>query len=200
MNSQTSSKPASLAEISDALQVLFDALPFQRGAKTDNVAAAYLESLRGLSAEAINAGVRKFLRGECEGVSPRFVPTPPELAQIVRKTVVPSRVPEERRIAPFRPAVAGERERLRLKMPMWQAAFPSPERLDGLAKANAEGFGAMVVLASQWGVPVPQELLDMPEAEAERQWRHARNQAWAEIERNPPPFMQRGNRVFQSAA
>lgn len=186
-----SSKPASLAEISTALQVLFDALPFQRGSKTDNVAAAYVESLRGCTSEAINAGIRKFLRGECEGVSPRFVPTPPELARIVRAAVIPSRVPEERRIAPFRHATAGERARMRLKMPMYQAAYGSGERMNQLAKANAEGLSAMVILANSWGVAVPDELNDVPLDEAERQWQQARNAAWAEINRNPPPFLKR---------
>lgn len=190
MNQHTpSSKPASLAEISTALQVLFDALPFQRGAKTDNVAAAYLEALRGCTAEAVSAGVLKFLRGEIDGVSPRYIPTPPELARIVRSAVVPQRIPPERRV-PYAPVTTpGARDRMRLKMPMWQAAFPDQRRMDALARANAEGFGAMVVIASQWGVPVPQELLDMPEAEVEHQWRQARNTAWGEIERNPPPFL-----------
>lgn len=183
-------KPASIAEISAVLQVLFDALPFQRGTRADNVAGAYVDALRGFSHESINAGIRKFLRGECDEVSPRFVPTPPELARIVRTTSIASRPQQaERREHSAPPASAGERARMRLKMPMWQTAFSSPQRLDALAQANREGLGAMIVLASSWGVPVPDELLALPEIEGERQWREANSRAVAEIQRNPPPFM-----------
>lgn len=186
-HSSHSSKPASYAEISEALQILFDALPFQRGS-SDNVAMAYIEAINGTSLGSLQAGIRKFLRGECQDVNPRYVPTPPELARIVRTAVVPERVPEERRIAPFRPASDGERARMKLKMPMWSYAF---ERglIDRLDRANREGFGAMVALATDWGVKIPDELLAIPEGEAERQWNLARNRAWAEIERNPPPFL-----------
>lgn len=183
-------KPASIAEISAALQVLFDALPFQRGTRADNVAGAYVEALRGFANESVNAGIRKFLRGECEEVSPRFVPTPPELARIVRTTSIASRAqPAERREPSEATLAPGERARMRLKMPMWRAAFGSPVRMDALAKANSEGLGAMIVLATSWGVPVPDELLALPEEEGERQWQQAHNRAWAEIRRNPPPFM-----------
>lgn len=195
-----SSKPASLAEISAALQVLFDALPFHRGSKTDNVAAAYVESLRGCTAEAIDSGIRKFMRGECDDVSPRFVPTPPELARIVRSAVVQDRIPEHHRIAPHRNPLPGEKARMRLKMPMWEAAFGNGTRMDALAKANAEGLGAMVVLATAWGVPVPPELFDVPDEEAERQWRYARNSALSEIERRPPPYIVKGPPKSQSNA
>ncbi len=181
-------KPASIAETSAALQLLFDALPFQRGAKTDNVAAAYVEALRGMTAEAIEAGIRRFLRGEVEGVSPRFVPTPPELARIVRTAVVPERIPEPRRIAPSHSETPGERARMLLKMPMFNHAF-STGQMDELARAHREGQGAMIVLALKWGIEVPQELLDLDEETAEQEWRQARNRAIAEMERNPPPFL-----------
>lgn len=181
------SRQASIAETSAALQVLFDALPFQRGAKTDNVAVAYVEALRGTTIEAVEAGIRRFLRGEVDGVSPRFVPTPPELARIVRTVVVPDRIPSERRIAP-RQEAPGERARMRLKMPMFNHAF-STGQMDELARAHREGQGAMIVLALQWGIEVPQELLDLDDEIAEQEWRQARNRAVAEMERNPPPFL-----------
>lgn len=192
-----SSTPASLAEISDALQMLFDALPFQRG-QADNAVAAYVEALRGMALDAIHTGIRKFLRGECADVSPRFVPTPPELARIVRTAIVPNRIPEERRIAPFRHTSDGERARMRLKMPMFRFAFGSG-LMDDLDRANRAGLGAMIALAGQWGVEVPPELLDALDRDGERDWQKARNQAWAEIERNPPPFM-RGQTRRQAAA
>lgn len=198
---QITSRPASSVEISDALRVLFDAgLPFQRGAKADGVAMAYVEALQGMSIEGIQAGIRKFIRGECEDVSPRFVPTPPELARIVRTAVVPSRVPEERRIAPFRHSDSGERARMRLKMPMYDFATKHG-RIDELAAANRAGMTAMIALAMSWGVPVPAELFDVPEQAAERQWHTARNRAWAEIEHNPPPFMRgKADEVLRNAA
>lgn len=188
---QTSSKPASFAEISDALRVLFDAgLPFQRGTKADGVALAYVEALRGMTLESIQAGIRKFIRGECENVSPRFVPTPPELARIARTAVVPARVPEDHRIAPFRQPGDGERARMKLKMPMFSFAFSSG-RMNELAEANRAGLGAMIALATEWGVEIPDEIFSIPEDRAEREWQSARNRALADIERNPPPCMRR---------
>jgi hypothetical protein len=178
---------ASAAEISAALQLLFDALPFQRGSRSENVAVAYIEALRGCSVEAVQEGVRKFLRGDCADVNPRYVPTPPELARIVRSAIVPDRIPASRQIA-AKPISDGERERMRIKMPMWNYAFANG-RMDELAHANREGFGAMIILATKWGVPIPDGLLNMSEAVAEQQWREARNRAWREIERNPPPFL-----------
>lgn len=179
---------ASLAEISGALQVLFDALPFQRGAGSDNATAAYVEALNGMTLDGIHAGVRKFLRGECSDVSPRFVPTPPELARIVRGAVVPSRIPEERRIAPYRPSTAGERDRMRLKMPLYRHAMDIGA-MDELDAANRRGLGAMIALAGKWGIPVPDALLDAVDGNGEAEWQTARRRAWAEIERDPPPFM-----------
>lgn len=192
------STPASAAEISDALQILFDALPFQRGANSGNVAIAYIEALRGMTASAVTEGIRKFLRGDCEGVSPRFVPTPPELARIVRTAVVPSRVPEERRIAPFRHSSEGERARMRLKMPMFAYAFPNQSLIAELARANAAGLDEMVLLASKWGITIPDELINQTNAD----WHRARNLALAEIDRNPPPYMcvERARRRHDEAA
>lgn len=189
------STPATVAETSAALSVLFDSgLPFQRGAKPETAALAYIEALRGMTLDAITAGIRKFLRGECEGVSMKFVPTPPELARIVRTAVVPSLIPRERRIAPFRHPDEAERARMRLKFPMFRYAFGSG-LMDDLDRANRDGLEAMVMLAAKWGIPIPPELSDQTDAD----WRAARSRAWAEIERNPPPFM-RGRRTFQEAA
>ena len=180
--------PASSAEIGEALKVLFNALPFQRGTDPATVVLAYVEALRGLSLDAIRAGVSKFLRGECD-VNPRYVPTPPELARIVRTAVVPERIPEHRRIEPFRYSNDGERARMRLKMPMFNHAVGSEQRMSELAAANAAGLDAMVILADKWGVAIPEDL----HVQTNEDWHRARNQALAEMYRNPPPYMRRGN-------
>jgi hypothetical protein len=190
------STPATNAQIAEALDILFKTMRFHPGVDEDRALFGYMQAMQGFTIEAIAAGVRKFIRGECSDVNPKYVPHPPELARIVRTAVVPQRIPAERRIAPYREPLPGERDRMRLKMPMWQAAYGNAARLDALARANAEGFEAMVVLAASWGVPVPQELLDMPGEEAARQWRQARNRAWDEIDRNPPPFL-RNSRKYQ---
>ena len=186
------STPATAAETSAALSVLFDSgLPFQRGAKPETAALAYIEALHGITLDAIAAGIRKFLRGECEGVSPKFVPTPPELARIVRTAVVADRIPTERRIASRPAETPAERARMKLKMPLWAHAWATG-RMDQLAAANARGFEATIALAQEWGVPVhPEtwEAFEQPNAEAE--WRAARNRGIGEMERNPPPFMRR---------
>lgn len=194
--------PASAAEISASLQVLFDALPFQRGTRTDNVALAYIEALRGMTLDAINAGIRKFLRGECDDVNPRFIPTPPELARIVRTAVVQHRVSQAveniKRVTMRE--IPGERARMKLKMPLFQAAFGRGARMDELVRANESGFEAMVALAVRWGAPVADETMAaLNSPNAEQDWRAVRNRAWAAIEANPPPFM-RGPQRFQQAA
>lgn len=188
-NHQTPSMPASSAEIGEALKILFNALPFQRGTDPEMVIVAYVESLRGVSLDGIKAGISKFLRGECESVNPKFVPTPPELARIVRTTVIPLRVPESRRITPSRSSSDGEKARMRLKFPMFKHAFPSKSMMDEMAKANAAGLDAMIVLADKWGIAIPDDL----NGQTNDDWFRARNQAWADIHRNPPPFM-RGKR------
>ncbi|MBN7759483.1 hypothetical protein JYP46_21900 [Nitratireductor aquimarinus] len=185
----TDIRPASQAELAGALQLLFDALPFQRGSNGENVAAAYIEALRGVSLDAIKAGISRFLRGEVEGINMRFVPTPPELARIVRTTSVPTRIPPQRQIPPRVSMDEMARARMRLKMPLFSAAQKAgPQALDELAAA-IPSFKAMCDLAYRWGVPVPDILARRPLPEVEDQWRRAHHEAQAEIERNPPPYL-----------
>lgn len=62
-------------------------MPLPRGVEPDKALMGYGNALSGFTAEAIGAGIRRFLRGEVEGVSMKFCPHPPELAAIVRTTV-----------------------------------------------------------------------------------------------------------------
>lgn len=62
-------------------------MPLPRGVDPEQAVAGYGTALQGFSSDAITAGIRKFLRGECEGVSTKFCPHPPELATIVRGAV-----------------------------------------------------------------------------------------------------------------
>lgn len=151
---------ATTAEIGEALKVLFNALPFQRGTDPQIAVLAYVEALQGLSSEAITEGVRKFLRGECDGISGKFVPTPPELARICRTAVVPSRIPVERRVeAPQ--MTRAERVRMEFKMSLLSAATGYVDRVDRLRDANAHGLQSLVALGREWSVPVPTELQEM---------------------------------------
>ena len=191
MNTQVQlSTPATADQISEALKVLFRSMRLPPGSDPDKAVIGYMTALVGLPIEAINRGIQRFLRGECNDVSPKFCPYPPELAKICRTTryisVVPA--PEPRGYVPANQEMPGARDRMRLKMPMY--AFAQRHGLTNeLDEANRAGFGAMVVLATNWGIEIPQELLERPDAEEE--WRCARNRVWAEIERNPPPFMRK---------
>jgi hypothetical protein len=164
---------------------------FPPGVDASKAIDGYHLALHGFAPEAIAEGIAKFLRGECDGVNPKFCPHPPELAQIVRTVVVPNRAVAPQPLAPRVTAqpVEGERERMRLKMPMWRHAFECG-RIDELDAANRAGFGAMVVLAQKWGIEIPEALL-FDEARTEREWRLAGNRARAAVEANPPPFMRR---------
>lgn len=176
------SRPASSVEIAEALKVLFNSLPFQRGTDPETAVIAYTEALRGASVEGIRAGISKFLRGECEGVSSKFIPTPPELARIVRTTAVPQRVPQigyQRRDEKGMDARA--KARMRLKMPMLAHAWGNETLMRELDQANKSGLEDMIALAMKWGLGVPAELYDQTNAE----WRTARARALNEIERNP---------------
>lgn len=167
---------------------------FHPGVDPDKAMYGYMQALNGFTLDAIAAGITKFLRGECEGVNPKFCPHPPELAQIVRSAVVQSRVHQPQLPKPERTWVAGECERMRLKMPMWHYAFHAG-LVDDLDRANRAGFGAMVVLAQKWGIPIPHELL-LDEAQTERDWRLAGNRARAALAASPPPFMRRWREIM----
>lgn len=184
------STPATNGQIAEALDVLFKSMRFHPGVDHSKALFGYVAALQGFTADAISAGILKFLRGECDGVNPRFCPHPPELAQIIRTAVIPQRLP--RRQQPERIGareIAGERERMRLKMPMWRHAWANG-LIGALDVANREGLGSMVVLAQRWGIPVPEELLaDFDRAE--RDWRLVGDRARAAMEANPPPFMRR---------
>lgn len=81
------SMPATSEQIGEALKILFSSMPLPRGSDPERATIGYLHALQGFPIEAIAYGIRKFLRGECEGVSAKFCPHPPELAAIVRGEV-----------------------------------------------------------------------------------------------------------------
>lgn len=60
---------------------------FPPGVDAEKAIFGYVGALQGFPIEAIAAGIRKFLRGECEDVSMKFCPHPPELAAIIRSTI-----------------------------------------------------------------------------------------------------------------
>jgi hypothetical protein len=78
------STPASNAEMAEALKFLFASLPLPRGTDPERAIFGYIQALAGLSLVAIENGIGKVMRGECEDVSRKFCPHPPELAAICR--------------------------------------------------------------------------------------------------------------------
>lgn len=62
-------------------------MPLPRGSDPDKAIFGYMQALQGFPVEAIAHGIRRFLRGECSGVNPKFCPHPPELATIIRDTI-----------------------------------------------------------------------------------------------------------------
>lgn len=172
--------------------MLFNSLPFQRGTDPATAVIAYCEALRGATVEAVRAGISKFLRGDCEGVSSKFVPTPPELARIVRTVAIPQRVPQ---IGHRRESGAEmddrAKARMRLKMPMLNFAWGNDVLMAELEEANRKGLDDMVMLATRWGIAVPDELNTQTNSE----WQTARARAWNEIDRKPPEAIARRNRA-----
>lgn len=74
---------ASKADIVEALAPLLRTMP-SKGKVQDRM-EGYFIALGGFMRTEIEAGVRKFLSGECAGVKSEFVPLPPQLAKIVRE-------------------------------------------------------------------------------------------------------------------
>lgn len=157
----------------------------------------YSAVLRDINSQAIIEAAQRFVTGEVSGQSKTFSPSVAEFCTEARRMAdllpfrnrpaLPAPAKTERHVTPT------EGARMRLKMPMWRYAFEHG-LINQLAEANRTGMAAMVVLATNWGIPVPEALFAIPDDEAERQWQLARNRAWAEIERNPPPFLRRQRR------
>lgn len=84
-------------------------MPLPRGVEPEHASFGYIQALQGFSVEAITHGIRRFLRGECEGVNMRFCPHPPELAAIIRNTV--HSAPDKKRFYLYRQPKSKQIER-----------------------------------------------------------------------------------------
>lgn len=60
---------------------------FPPGVDRETAIFGYMQALQGFPISAIAYGIQRFLRGECDGVKPKYCPLPPELAGIVRETL-----------------------------------------------------------------------------------------------------------------
>ncbi|HMF69152.1 MAG TPA: hypothetical protein VK602_16265, partial [Phyllobacterium sp.] len=78
----TSSPRASKIDILEVLTPLLRTMPTK--GKVQDRMEGYFIALAQFTRADIEAGVRKFLSGQCAGVKSEFVPLPPQLAQIVR--------------------------------------------------------------------------------------------------------------------
>lgn len=164
----------------------------------------YDEDTTGIPDQAIIETAQRFRTGVVKGQNTTYPPSIADFCIEAKRMaeLIPFRgrqsLPAPTRYQPQ--PTPNERARMRLKMPMWQFAN-TMGRMDELAAANRAGMNAMIVLAQAWGIEIPPALLDIPDGEAEHQWRTARNRAWAEIERNPPTFLRKnGYQQFEDAA
>lgn len=76
-------REATSMELTIGLRKLFSALPLRRG-DVDSQLEGYLIALRGATYYALDAVVLKIIRGEIDGMSRTFAPTPPELSAALR--------------------------------------------------------------------------------------------------------------------
>lgn len=183
---------------------MLNAFP-QSSADLRGLLLTYDEDTIGIPDAAIVEAAQRFRTGLVDGQKLDYAPSTALFCTEARRiaTMLPFRgrpalpAPDK----PERQKTPGEEARLRLKVPMWQHAYACG-LMDELAEANRAGMGAMIVLATKWGIAIPEALLAIPEDEAERQWSIARNRAWVEIERNPPPFLRRSrkNQTHSKAA
>lgn len=74
------------ADMAEALGRLFKAMPVQRGIKVAERMDGYLSAVKDFTAVEVNAGIDRYLAGKVPGLSKKFCPSPPELAEIVAGT------------------------------------------------------------------------------------------------------------------
>lgn len=91
--------PASRSEATGILRALFEAFPADRG---DGVGAAatYLIAVEGFSMQAISMAVKRFIKGQVPQHDMRFLPTPPQVATVVRHCEYLISPPEPRKALP----------------------------------------------------------------------------------------------------
>lgn len=98
----------SKSEMIEPLERLFKAMPQQRGIALADRMDGYFTALRGFSLADIDAGIDRYLAGKVAGISKKFCPSPPELAEIVAGTAdlraVP-KAPAERACQPPRSVI-----------------------------------------------------------------------------------------------
>jgi hypothetical protein len=96
-------------------------MPLPRGVDPEKAITGYAEALLGLTYPAIVAGIRKFLRGECEGVSTKFCPHPPELASIIRSAVYAAAPKPTGKLYRYKPPKSAILKRGIMKGDAWDA-------------------------------------------------------------------------------
>jgi len=74
--------PASSVEAKGALKALFEAFPADRGEGTLAV-GTYFIAIEGYSLKAIEAAVKRIIRGEISDIDKRFLPTPAQFSNVV---------------------------------------------------------------------------------------------------------------------
>lgn len=138
------------ASPADALRALFAAWPSDRGDGT-GLTEAYIIAIQGYSLKAIDAAVRRIIRGEVADVDPRFLPTPAQLGNVVaycEKLYEPV-APRQALPAPVRPEpTEEERQRVADRVRQWVkertpdpvAAFKPREPGDIAREMRAEGM------------------------------------------------------------
>lgn len=106
--------PATSVELADRLQVLFATFPTSESGDPGMRVRAYLMALSDFGADAVTQAITAVIKGNTD-LNPRFLPTPPELAQLCRgiearkeglsRTTFPPALP----MVAYQPAEAGYR-------------------------------------------------------------------------------------------
>lgn len=124
----------------------------------------YDQALTGIEDRAIEEAASRFITGDVPSQSRTFAPSVAEFVQEARKIhqILPYRGRPQ--LAPparqhYREPSPAERIRMGFKMSVLSAGI-GMGRVDDVADANRKGIEAMVALGHQWGVPVPDELLE----------------------------------------
>jgi hypothetical protein len=124
----------------------------------------YDKALTGIEDRAIEEAAGRFISGDVKDQNRTFAPSVPEFVQEARRIhqILPYRGRPQLE-APvrqhYREPTPTDRLRMGFKMSVLSAGI-GMGKVDDVAEANRRGLEAMIALGHQWGVPVPDELLD----------------------------------------
>jgi len=140
---------------------MLNSFPQQGATDSETLLKTYRAVLGDIGSQAIVEAAQKFVTGDVKGQSLTFAPSVAEFVQEARRidALIPYR---DRKLLSSKPKPEiridrAEEARMRLRLPMLREAMRRGQ-IDRVQRANTEGLAALVTLAKEWEIPVPEEV------------------------------------------